>query len=216
MSLPLILASASPRRRELLTVLGLPFTIKRADIDERQLPNEKPQEMAVRLSLAKACKVAQHRQRGWVIGADTIVVFQGEILGKPTDTLEAAHMLRRMRGKRHTVYSGLGIWDAQTDQHVSDLSATKVWMRDYTESELAAYVATGSPMDKAGAYGIQDEAFQPVARIDGCYASVMGLPLCHLSRQLEQLGLELPRETSEICQTWCEYPCQAYKDIKTQ
>lgn len=210
---PLILASASPRRRELLALLGVPFVTRTADIDESPLPGESPSALVVRLSLSKAREIAREIDQGWVIASDTIVVFQGQILGKPRDAGEALYMLEGMRGRPHVVCSGLALHDAATGVSQSDLAATRVWMRDYGEAETAAYVASGDPMDKAGAYAIQHGGFHPVERIEGCYASVMGFPLCHLYRAMAAWGACLEQTPVVPCRCFTGHACLVYGDI---
>lgn len=204
---PLILASASPRRRELLALLQAPFLVTSADIDESQLPGESPAEMVRRLSMTKARAVAGRHCTGWVIASDTVVVLDDKVLGKPADAEEARVMLRRLRGRTHWVYSGIALCDAASGRCESDVVATEVWMRDYGEDEIEAYVASGDPLDKAGAYGIQNGPFHPVARIAGCYTSVMGLPLCHLYRLLQRWGYPLPQTPQSACRAATGYPC---------
>lgn len=211
--MPLILASASPRRKELLALLDIPFDVQTADVDERPLEGESPAQMVARLSLAKAQAVASGLAAAWVIASDTTVVFQGEILGKPGDGAEAREMLRRMRGQPHLVYSGLALWDAATGEHLCELAATRVQMRDYNDEEIAAYVASGDPMDKAGAYAIQHPGFHPVASIEGCYASVMGFPLCHLYRALAAWERRPPHTPVLPCRALTGYACRVYGDI---
>jgi len=179
-----------------MEVLGLPFEVHVTDVDERPRPGERPAELVARLSRAKARAVAARHPRAAVIGADTVVTLgrttsaEGEILGKPVGPAEATTMLRRLRDRAHRVYSGVCVYppsDGQAPTRDPALTAvveSTVWMRAYADDEIAAYVATGAPLDKAGAYGIQDARFHPVARLRGCYASVMGLPLCHLARLL--------------------------------
>lgn len=194
----LILASASPRRRQLLALLGLPFKAVEADIEERVADSETPIDVALRLSQAKVRAVAKVYQQGLILGADTIVVHNESILGKPTDTLEATTMLQRLRRGPHRVYTGLTVLDNRVGQWMSDVTETVVWMRRYSEEEIARYVARGEPFDKAGGYAIQDQDFQPVARIEGCYASVMGLPLCRVYQVLLEVGLKPAEKPSSI------------------
>lgn len=204
-----VLASASPRRRQSLSALTIPFTVLAPgkvesipEVDETPLPNEQPDRMVQRLSLAKAQAVA-HRladvfpeasryPNPVIIAADTSVVLGETILGKPASPAEATAMLRRLRERPHRVVSGLTVIHAASGQTVTRLQQSTVWMRAYTDAEIETYVAGGSPLDKAGAYGIQDEQFAPVARLDGCFASVMGFPLGELAAALPQLGLALP------------------------
>ena len=188
---PLILASGSPRRRAFMELLGLPFEVRAADIDEQNGQGERPADLVARLSREKALAVAACAPKRVVIGADTIVTLDGELLGKPAGPVEAMAMLRRLRDRAHQVYSGVTVCPpgggSPLDSGRAPLTGvveSTVWMRDYAEREIAAYVASGSPLDKAGAYGIQDAHFYPVARLQGCYASVMGFPLCELAHLL--------------------------------
>ncbi len=213
MPTPLILASASPRRRELLSLLGLPFSVQVADVDEQPLPGELPVDMVVRLSVAKAQAIAARLQAGWVIASDTIVVLKGELLGKPANAEEAEAMLRRLQGRPHTVISGIVLWDAAGGSHLADLAQTTVHMRPYSDQEMADYIASGDPLDKAGAYGIQNRGFCPVERVEGCYASVMGFPLCHLYRMLAAWGAPLAQTPVAACRSFTGHECQAYPEI---
>jgi MAF protein len=193
----IVLASASPRRRELISALGISFRVAAADVDEKPLPNEKPEELVRRLAATKALTVARResaaqskravgmeRQPGpLVLAADTEVAWAGSVLGKPANAAAARAMLVELRGGPHAVLTGLAL--AVGDAVVwSSVVETAVWMRAYADSEIERYVASGLPLDKAGAYGIQDGGFQPVARIDGCYTNVVGLPLCDVIRGL--------------------------------
>lgn len=171
----LILASASPRRRELLAALGLPFAVQAADVPEPLLEGIPAAEQAVTLALAKARAVAEQVPHLPVLGADTIVVLDGRPLGKPASAAEARSMLVALRDRPHEVVTGVALIAGGHEQ--SAHAATTVWMRPYRDAEIEAYIATGDPFDKAGAYAIQHPGFHPVARIDGCYCNVMGLPL---------------------------------------
>ncbi len=161
MAAELILASASPRRSELLAALGLPFRCVPASIDEASAPQEAPEALCCRLSLEKAQAILRDFPDATVIGADTIVVLDGMILGKPTSPADAIAMLRALRGRPHEVLSAVSVCQtgAPPRQH---LERSKVWMRAYTEAEIQAYVASGDPLDKAGAYAIQHPGFHPV------------------------------------------------------
>lgn len=209
-----ILASTSPRRREFMNVLGLPFTVTSpgsiAEVDETPLPNEAPANLVQRLSRLKAQAVIKtlpeivktSSQNIAVIAADTVVVFDDKILGKPATPAEAVSMLKLLRQGPHYVYSGLSVAHSPPDgskaQMITRLHQSTVWMRSYSDAEIDAYVAGGSPLDKAGAYGIQDAAFAPVERLEGCFASVMGLPLGELAYTLKKLNLPYP-QISPIC-----------------
>ena len=200
------LASASPRRRELLALLGLPFDVTVAHVAEVPRPDESPAEMVVRLSQAKA-RAVRERNPTLVIACDTIVALDGEILGKPRDAAEATAMLRRLRGRSHTVYSGVTLLETASDRILTDLAETQVTMRAYSDAETAAYVASGDPLDKAGAYAIQHAGFHPVAGLQGCYANVMGLPLCHLAHRLRAWGIEPATDVPTACQAHTGYRC---------
>jgi septum formation protein len=187
----IILASNSPRRRELLRQIGLSFTVSPADVDESILPGESPEDYAVRVALDKARIAAVRAGEGIVIAADTIVVVGDSILGKPADAREAADMLALLAGKEHRVVTSLAVMDAGTARSVTRTSVTKVWFRDLTKREIEAYVATGEPMDKAGAYGIQERGALLVDRIEGCYSNVVGLPLSLLGEMLREFDVNL-------------------------
>ncbi|HEY65943.1 MAG TPA: septum formation inhibitor Maf [Caldilineae bacterium] len=193
----LILASASPRRRELLSTLGLAFRCVPAEIDESMAAGEAPEALVCRLSLSKAEAIAREFPGATVIGADTIVVLDGEVLGKPRTPEEAARMLRRLRDRAHEVLTAIAV--CRGDQTIQRLNRTQVWMRAYSEEEIAAYVASGDPLDKAGAYAIQHPGFRPVARWDGCYASIVGLPLADVAAALEEVGWKISTRVADAC-----------------
>jgi septum formation protein len=188
---PIILASESPRRRELLAALGLVFAVQPADVDETPMPGEVPEALALRLSHAKAEAVARQAPESLVIAADTLVVLEGEVLGKPASRREALQMLRRLRGRIHQVVTGLTLRLEAADIQDHQVAFTYVAMRSYRALEMLLYVASGDPLDKAGGYAIQSPFFAPVARLDNCYANVVGLPLCHLYRALACWGVEM-------------------------
>lgn len=192
-----ILASSSPRRRELVSSFGIPFTIIKPDIDEDQHPGEPPLDYVRRLSQEKAEQIiAQGVAPAIVLPADTVVILaadtigieeNGEILGKPVDVDDARLMLQRLRGRMHQVCTAMtlvsiGLMPETSRQ--TTLTCTNVYMRDYTDAEIDAYIATGDPFDKAGSYAIQHAGFHPVERIEGCYTNVVGLPVCALKRML--------------------------------
>ncbi|MEK6768834.1 MAG: Maf family protein [Gemmatimonadota bacterium] len=181
-----VLASSSPRRRELLGLIGLPCEVIPADIDESRKNGEAPLGYAERLAREKAAAVA--RAGSVVVGADTIVVIDGDILGKPRDATEAAEMLRRLSGREHAVHTAIAV--AYGGRIVSGVETTLVSFQPLEEDTIAAYVATGEPLDKAGAYGIQGYGAVLVERIDGDYFTVMGLGLGRLVALLAEVGLE--------------------------
>lgn len=195
-----ILASGSPRRKEILSSLGIEFTIIKPDIDETQHPGENPYAYVERLSQQKAAAVAERISgEAVILAADTIVVIaadtigvmdDGDILGKPVDAEDARAMLARLRGVMHVVCTAITLLsiDAQGQRHQQTrLTRTRVTMRDYTDAEIEAYIATGDPFDKAGGYAIQHEEFAPVGRIEGSYTNVVGLPVDELREMLDSL-----------------------------
>jgi septum formation protein len=199
---PIILASSSPRRHELLALSGLDFQVRPAAADETAQPSEGPEEFVQRMSRTKAGVVAAAAAGGRaevVIGADTIVVLddvpgQPSILGKPRDAREAAEMLCRLRGRTHRVLTSVSVVDTASQVRLEDNVTARVPMRTYSDEEIEAYVATGNPLDKAGAYAIQFAGFKPVdhEHFSDCFATVMGLPVCALLGLLEQTGIEAP------------------------
>jgi septum formation protein len=195
----IILASASPRRRQLLSALGVTFGVAPADVDESPLPGEHPHALARRLGQAKARVAAGQRRNALVIAADTLVVLGGEILGKPASRAEALAMLSRLRGRRHLVDTGLALHHAASGLSGVWVAETPVVMRTYGDDEMLRYVATGDPLDKAGAYAVQHDGFAPVARLEDCYANVVGLPLCHLYRALAVWGAPPPHHPLRVC-----------------
>lgn len=183
----IILASQSPRRRELLSLVGIPHEVRPADLDERVLPGETPAAHAERLARAKAEAVAKREPEAVVIGADTIVVLDGDILGKPRDVSDAASMLHRLAGRTHTVLTAVAV--SRGGRTVSGVESVEVTFRPLTPEQITAYIATGEPMDKAGAYGIQGYGAVIVEHVHGDYFAVMGLALGRLVGLLEQVGV---------------------------
>ena len=191
MNKPIILASNSPRRRELLRQIGVAFTSDPADVDERILPGEDAEAYAVRVALDKASVAAGRAGNGIVVAADTIVVFGDTILGKPADVRDAERMLGMLSGGVHRVISGLAVVDAKTGRTQTGVAVTTVWFRDLAPEEIRSYVSTGEPLDKAGAYGIQEKGSLLVEKIEGCYFNVVGLPLSLLGKMLREFGVNL-------------------------
>ena len=189
----LILASNSPRRKDLMRQIGVEVSIDPADVDERVLPGESPEVYAVRVALDKARVAAARAGTGIVIAADTIVALGEEILGKPLDARDAERMLKQLSGKTHRVITGLAIVDAATGISRTRVSVTRVWFRDLAPDEISSYVATGEPLDKAGAYGIQERGALLVDKIEGCYFNVVGLPLSLLGELLQTFGVDVTR-----------------------
>jgi predicted house-cleaning NTP pyrophosphatase (Maf/HAM1 superfamily) len=252
-----MLASASPRRRDLIKLLGLPVETTSADIDEVPLPGEQAEEMARRLSHEKAQAALSfppalravasvvHPSFFILVTSDTVVSLDGEPLGKPRDAAEARAMLQRLRGRVHQVYTAITLIDVQpASAHraedgadlgeragprtapglfedsglsalpmITDVACSDVPMRNYTDEEIEAYIASGDPFDKAGAYAIQHDGFRPVENFSGCFANVMGLPLCHVTRSLRQLGVQAPNDVPVRCQAHIRYECPVFEKI---
>ncbi|GLI37145.1 septum formation inhibitor Maf [Geobacter hydrogenophilus] len=184
----IVLASASPRRLELLASAGIEFDVFASDIPEEPIPGEAPADFSVRLAKDKAVATAARTEGRWFIGADTIVVCDGEIMGKPADEADAVRMLKKLSGVSHEVITGYAIYDKERDGILCKPVVTKVFFKGLRDDEISAYVATGCPMDKAGAYAIQGGAAYMVERIDGSYTNVVGLPLCEVVEDLRTLG----------------------------
>lgn len=204
---PIVLASSSPRRRELFALLGLPFQAVDPQVDETPLEGEKPKSTALRLALAKAQEAAMSHPEAIIMAADTLVILGDEILGKPRNGDEAVAVLEALKGKKHRVISAVIVLDAASREKREEVADTQVWMRDYSDEEIARYIGRGEPFDKAGGYAIQDKEFRPVARVEGCYANVMGLPLCHLDRALKKVGVNPPATPLEACIGFTGYDC---------
>ena len=194
MSNDIILASASPRRRELLKQIGLDFEVIPSTVDESVLAGETPEEHVARLSLDKSrevCKRAGINGR-WFIGSDTIVLYEDNILGKPENRTHAAAMLKQLSGREHRVLSGFALLDRHRNRQLVETVSTRVRFRQLTEDEIARYIATGEADDKAGAYAIQGLGVCFVAGIEGSYTNVVGLPLCRLTLALKEFDVPLP------------------------
>jgi len=210
----LILASNSPRRRSLLTLLGWNFRVLPADVDESVQPKEAPPDYVLRLAESKARAVGGQLDGGeLIIAADTTVALDGQILGKPRHAADAEEMLRRLRGRQHQVFTAVAVYHPDSDRLKKDLAATEVPMRVYSDAEMQAYIASGDPLDKAGAYAIQHAGFHPVENLTGCYANVVGLPLCHLIRLLRAFDLEPVVDVPSACQAATNYRCSIYPTI---
>jgi septum formation protein len=215
----LFLASNSPRRKELLALGGWEYDILSAQVDETPLANEDGMEYVQRLAKSKAVKAAsQAGVDGVIIAADTSVIDHrvsgmSKILGKPSDHNEAVEMLRDLRGRTHQVHTAIAILYRRGGTIRSDLCTTNVTMRNYSDEEINDYVASGDPMDKAGAYAIQHRGFHPVKQLDGCFANVMGLPLCHLTRNASYFGITPQVNISRACQVALGYDCPVYHQI---
>ncbi len=237
----LILASQSPRRKQLLELYGGKFSVLPVDVDESVEVGEAPgiyvQRMAERKASA-AYEIVLNRAspEDLIIGADTAVVdwqpagkgnqddnsgyqFSGQnsggyrILGKPGNSHKAQKMLRELRGRTYQVYSAIVVKQVKDGRSITDVCITDVPMRDYSDEEISTYIASGDPLDKAGAYAIQHIGFNPVYNLQGCYANVMGLPLCHLTRMLFRAGLDPSLDVPLSCQQSLQYKCSVFEGI---
>jgi septum formation protein len=190
MTRKLILASASPRRAELLQQLGLSFQIIASDLPE-EISGGDPARLVKELALQKAMQVGRSLGRGLILGADTVVVLGRSIFGKPANAAAAITMLQQLSGKEHSVYTGLALLDAATGRQLTDTVKTDVCFRQLQNAEIEAYVTTGEPLDKAGAYGIQGRGATLVESISGCYFNVVGLPLSRLVIMLREFDFPI-------------------------
>jgi septum formation protein len=193
-SAPIILASSSPRRRELLLRLGIPFVVRPTGVDEEALEatfTGPPEELGPYLARhkAEAALGTADAATPAILAADTTVILDGQVLGKPRDADEAWLMLRRLRGRTHMVTTGVVLALPNKSSLQTRSVSTLVTMREFGDEEIAAYIATGDPFDKAGSYAIQHADFQPVARFDGCVTNVIGLPLCSVATLLREAGI---------------------------
>ena len=237
----LVLASQSPRRRRLISLLGCDFTVIPAEVDEKIFPKELPGEYVRRMALEKVLNTSSKLGKDtedeiFVVGADTVVVDWGiisqadsisnqlhripgaleadfEILGKPADLFEARKILYRLRGRSHQVFSTIAVIRRSDGKQFVDSCITEVPMRAYSDAEVEEYVASGDPIDKAGSYAIQHPEFHPVQNLQGCYANVMGLPLCHLFRTLLKAGFLISKDVPAACQAFLEYDCPVFDKI---
>lgn len=212
----LILASNSPRRRQLMSLGGWEFTVSAAEVDETPLAGEEPPAYVCRLAESKArAAAAANPGNELYFAADTTVVDElaplgTKILGKPSDEADARRMLYSLRGRVHQVYTALALYRPADGLLLTDLCCTEVPMRDYSDAEIEAYVASGDPLDKAGAYAIQHAGFHPVQDLQGCFANVMGLPLCHLARLLQKLQIQPKSDLPQACQAELGYDCPVF------
>ena len=203
----LLLASGSPRRSELLQLLGVPFQIIVPHIHEETVRCASGAKLASMLAEMKALSVEGQTDEDIIVGADTVVVLRGQILGKPADAASARNMLAGLRRGAHQVITGLAVVRPGISSPLVQAVETKVWMRRYGDEEIAQYIARGEPFDKAGAYAIQDPEFRPVERLQGCYANVVGLPLCHLFAILKRLHLSLTEPPRAACEAHTGRSC---------
>ena len=207
-----ILASNSPRRRQLLGLTGLVFQVLPADVDEMPIDGESAPHYVQRLAASKAQAIAaQVDPETLIIAADTTVVDGNQILGKPVDNEDAARMLQQLRGCNHQVYTAIAL--LRNGELLVECCGTDVPMRNYSDAEMQVYIESGDPLDKAGAYAIQHPGFHPVDNLQGCYANVVGLPLCHLVRALRKLSIKLTDSVYLSCQSALGYECPIYEAV---
>lgn len=227
MNLEFILASQSPRRRELIQLLGFPFRVMVADVDEDSITDPDPAVNVVETARLKSTHIAKQLDgsslapQTIILAADTTVAFGGEMLNKPANDAEARTMLQRLGNRQHEVHTGFVLLDPANGRHYQGVSTAVVTMRAYTDAEIEAYIATGDPLDKAGAYAIQHPVFQPVAQLDGCYCNVMGLPVCDLILALEQfLNFDAIEQKqwalTAVHHAHLHYPCPTLNYLQTR
>lgn len=195
---PLVLASGSPRRRELLGLLGIPFVVDPSGADETPPVGATPEEVARSLALLKAREVAARHPGAYILGADTLVTVDGLILGKPADAADGAQMLRLLAGRAHRVPTGVALI-APDGTETALVETATVTMHPYTEIAIGAYLSTGEPFDKAGAYAVQGAGGALVSSVAGCYTTVVGLPLCQVVALLCAAGFDLPVDPTTGC-----------------
>ncbi len=213
-----LLASQSPRRKELLGLSGYPFDVIAAQIDEASIDHPDPATNVLQTARLKAQAIykqlltgelrpREESERTIIIAADTIVALGDKMLGKPADTADAVHMLRELRGCRHEVHTGMALVDGDSGEEATAVHTAYVTMRDYSVREIERYVAGGDPMDKAGAYAIQNRFFSPVESLKGCYLGVMGLTICQLGQLLEQLDIPVLTDRVKLAAAHDHHPC---------
>jgi len=208
------LASNSPRRRQLISLGGWMYHITPVEVDETPHHGENPRTYVTRLATEKALAAsASLRPESVVVAADTTVADGTKIVGKPENATDAIKMLKHLRGRTHQVFTAIAILPFGWTEPEIDLCMTDVPMRNYTDEEIYAYVATGDPFDKAGGYAIQHPRFRPVTSLRGCYANVVGLPLCHLTRTLERAGVLARADVPRNCQHTLQYDCPIFHHV---
>ncbi len=197
----------------MIGALDLLVSVTRVDIDETPRTGEEARAYTLRLSREKAAAAAREFPDALILAADTTVADRDAILGKPRDEAQAWAMLRQLRGRTHQVYTAITLLEARSGRRVSEVARTDVPMRAYTDTEIAAYIASGDPFDKAGGYAIQHAEFRPVVLRSGCYANVMGLPLCHLVRALRAFGVQVSVDVPALCRERFGYACDVAERV---
>ena len=209
-----ILASNSPRRRELFALFNKAFQVAPADVDESRIGGESPAVYGSRLAEKKARAAAkQNPGSAMILASDTTVADGDEILGKPEDAAHARAMLKQLRGRTHQVNTAITLHDPLTGETCTELCVSDVKMRDYTDEEIDAYIQSGDPMDKAGSYAIQNPEFHPADAFGGCFASVMGLPICHLRRAMAKMGYPVEMDNALVCKKHLHYDCSIHAAV---
>jgi nucleoside triphosphate pyrophosphatase len=209
----ILLASNSARRRQLIKLTGWDVTLTSADIDEGRKRDEPAREYVLRLAREKADAIKPPDQLSLILTADTIVVDHETIYGKPESVANAKDILWALRDHTHQVMTAIALVDLKDQTLATDLCISDVAMRAYSLAEVDEYIKSGDPMDKAGAYAIQNTWFHPVKEFSGCFASVMGMPLCHLSRTASRVGLTIDDGIPQRCQAELNYACAIYKSV---
>ena len=226
MNIEFILASQSPRRRELIQLLGYPFQVMAANVDEDSITEPNPAVNVVQTAVLKSTKIAANLANAslpphmLILAADTTVAFAGEMLNKPANDAEARQMLQRLRNRQHEVHTGVVLLEPASGREWRGVSTAVVTMRAYSDVEIDAYVATGDPLDKAGAYAIQHPQFRPAAHLQGCYCNVMGLPVCDLIVALEQFSGTTFSQSgginyAAVQQAHLHYPCPTLTKLQS-
>lgn len=198
----------------MLALLGHRYRVMAADADETAVSDPNPAIDAWKTAQLKTAVIAPLFPSALIIGADTNVALDGELLGKPVNAADARRMLRALRGRTHQVNSGVCILDARTGKEIVDTHTAMVTMRDYSDAEIEAYIATGDPVDKAGAYAIQHSLFRPVAVMEGCYTGVMGLSVCRLIQLLAEFGLPVLAQETAVFNSHDGYFCPVFEDFR--
>ena len=185
----IILASKSPRRKELMSLIPIQFIIQTKEVEEYISLQDSPEENVKRLAKEKAQAIGKDYKNEWILGCDTVVVYEEEILGKPKDEEDARKMLSKLSGKAHFVYTGIALYNESKGKLIQKAVCSKVFMKDISKEELNWYISTGEPFDKAGGYGIQGFASNFIEKIEGDYFNIVGLPVCTIYNLLKEEGL---------------------------
>lgn len=209
----LILASGSPRRKQLLALFGIPFSVRPSDVDESLQPGEEPLGYVRRLAAQKGAACAECGAN-WVLSADTTVEVDGQILGKPADEKEARETLMLLRNREHQVHTAFCLLNGASGEALCGSCSTPVRMRPYEPRELEAYIESGDYHDKAGGYAIQNGEFHPASVPNGCYANVMGLPLCHIRQLMRKAGFTVEANIPALCQATLGITCDYYPAVE--